>query len=83
MIARSNRPDVRNPLLGFPGLAECFAGLTPEARSALADALSIFAKEARKKAQFNWVKNKGPVALYWKWAGVNARHLSRLLRSAA
>lgn len=79
-MLRPKRRQTHNPLLQVDGLMDCFITLPVEARDALQKACRVYADSARAKAQASWLGNKGPMALYWKWSGVNARHLSRLLQ---
>lgn len=78
---RSNRPDVRNPLLTLPEAVE-MSNLPPEARDALQRALVAFSKACRGKAELCWRTHKPPMAAYWKAWAVNARHAALLLQSA-
>lgn len=79
MVDRSNRPDVRNPVLGLPA-ARRLLNLPPETRAAVADVLRDLSKDARNRAQESWRKNKGPMAVYWKAVGAYATHLYRAVR---
>lgn len=76
---RSNRRDVRNPVLGLPAMAQIDA-LTPEARTALAAVLKDIAGDARQRAQVSWRRNNGPMAAYWKAVGAYAEHIRRAVR---
>ena len=76
---RSNKPDVRNPLLSLPE-ARAMADLPPEAREALRKALLAFKAAARARGDEAWRKHKPPMAAYWKAWAVNAGHAARLLR---
>lgn len=78
-VTRSNRPDVRNPLLKLPSAA-AVAALPPEAKAALR-ALALDASKAwRELGNECWRRHKAPMAAYWKTWAVNARHLARLCR---
>ena len=79
MVDRSNRPDVRNPVLGLPA-ARRLLNLPPETRAAVADVLRDLSADARSRAQESWRKNKGPMAVYWKAVGAYATHLYRVVR---
>jgi len=79
VVDRSNRPDVRNPVLGLPA-ARRLLNLPPETRAAVADVLRDLSKDARNRAQESWRKNKGPMAVYWKAVGAYATHLYRAVR---
>lgn len=77
---RSNRPDVRNPLLALPG-ADRLRELPPEAREALRAILLDLRKDAQARAEKCWKQHKAPVAAYWKATSVYCGHLSRVLRT--
>jgi hypothetical protein len=78
-IVRSNRRDVRNPVLALPAMDQLEA-LPPEARAALAVLMRDIAKDARERAQQSWRRNKGPMAAYWKAVGAYAEHIRRAVR---
>ncbi|HYC66676.1 hypothetical protein [Brevundimonas sp.] len=76
---RSNRREVRNPVLALPGLKAVLA--LPEAdRLALCDLLTSMRDDARARAQQSWVKNKGPMAAYWKATGAYVEHIRRAVK---
>lgn len=75
---RSSRIDVRNPVLALPAAREILA-LDVPARAALAALLRDLGADANAKAETSWKKGKGPMAAYWKAAGVYARHIARAL----
>jgi hypothetical protein len=77
-VPRSNRREVRNPVLALPAVAR-LQNLPPEARAALADALKDLVGDARRRAQDSWIKNKGPMAAYWKSVGAYAEHFRRVV----
>ena len=79
MNDRSNRREVRNPVLRLPA-SRRLAELPPEARDALRDILSDLAVDARARAQESWLKNKGPMAAYWKAVGAYAGHIARAIK---
>lgn len=76
---RSNRLDVRNPLLKLPSAAD-IAALPPEARLALRNLALDAAKAWRALGDECWRRSKPPMAAYWRSWAVNARHLARLCR---
>lgn len=80
MSERSSRADVKNPLLKLPA-AQRIQALPPEARQALADLLRELSLDARARAEESWVRNKAPMAAYWKAVSVYAGHLHRMVRS--
>jgi hypothetical protein len=79
MTDRSNRAEVRNPVLALPAAAR-LAEASPEVRSLLADILHDVANDARARAEHSWRKNKGPMAAYWKAVGAYAKHIRNALR---
>lgn len=76
---RSSQPDVRNPVLDLPGIAELRA-LPVECREPLRQTLMAIRADAQVKAQESWRRNKGPMAAYWKAVGVYAGHIARAIR---
>jgi hypothetical protein len=75
---RSNRVEVRNPILALPSAAKLQA-LEPESRAALRAALLDLRDDARARAAECWSRHKAPMACYWKAVSVYANHLSRVL----
>lgn len=80
-IARSNRPETRNPLLRLPSAAK-LNDLPPEAKAALRDVLLDLRADAQANADYCWAKHKAPMAAYFKALSVYCGHMSRLLRPA-
>lgn len=78
---RSLRPEIRNPLLKLRA-AEQIGALPPQARQVLADLLLDLSRDARERAQQSWMRNKAPMAAYWKAVSVYAGHLYRVARPA-
>lgn len=76
---RSNRADVRNPVLALPGMKRLLA-LPAPARHALRECLLDLRRDAKERAENCWRKHKAPMALYWKAVSVYAGHFSRVLR---
>lgn len=79
-VARSSRPDVRNPVLALPGVQATFDALPGEARAALAVALRSLKRDAQDRADKAWRSHKAPMAAYWKAVAVYAGHFARALR---
>lgn len=79
MSARSNRIDVRNPLLQLPS-AKLIAALPAPARDALRALLKDISADARVRAETCWRKHKAPMAAYWKAVAVYAGHAQRLAK---
>lgn len=78
MSERSNRREVRNPVLSLPAVKR-LDELPPETRELVADILGDMVKDARARAQQSWIKNKGPMAAYWKAVGAYAHHFRRVV----
>ncbi len=78
-MKRSDRPDVRNPLLALPA-AQAMQNLPPEAKAALKALLIDIRNDCRVRAEECWRKHKAPMAAYWKAQGVYANHAQRLLK---
>lgn len=76
MSARSNRAEVRNPVLLLPAV-QALRRLDPETRVALQRLLLEIRDEARLKADRSWHKRKPPVAAYWAACAVYAGHIAR------
>lgn len=79
-VARSNRKEVRNPLLTLPA-AEQMRALPPMARKALEALLRDMGRDARTRAHECWRKNKAPMAAYWKAVAVYCRHAALTLHA--
>jgi hypothetical protein len=75
---RSNRREVRNPVLGLPAIQRMLA-LPADQRDVLAALLSDLTIDARSRAQESWRRNKGPMAAYWKAVGAYSHHIRRAL----
>lgn len=70
---------VRNPLLALPA-AEGIKALPIESRAALRALLLDLRRDAKRRSEHCWRKNKAPMAAYWKVVGVLAGHTARLCR---
>lgn len=79
---RSNRREVRNPILALPA-AKRLQALPPEVRADVATLLGELVNDCRSRAQTSWLQNKGPMAAYWKAAGAYAEHIRRVIRPNA
>lgn len=79
MSARSNRPEVRNPVLALPAMAE-LRMLSHASRAAMARLLMDLHRDAAERADKCWRKHKGPMAAYWKAVAVYAKHTARAVR---
>ena len=76
--ARSNRAEVRNPILTLPAVARLRA-LDPETRRVLQDILIELQQDARLRAEASWRSRKPPLASYWAACGVYAGHIARAI----
>jgi hypothetical protein len=79
--ARSNRREVRNPILGLPAARAALAELPADQAEALRTVLLAIAADARGRADESWRKHKGPMAAYWKAASVYAGHIAKAIRA--
>jgi hypothetical protein len=77
--SRSNRPEVRNPVLALPS-ARRLHQLDPASRAALRAVLEDLRRDAHPRAETHWRARKGWSAAYWRAVGVYSGHLSRALR---
>lgn len=80
MTDRSNRREVRNPVLALPAARQLLE-LPDDQRQVLAALLADLVADARQRAQVSWRQNKGPMAAYWKAVGAYAEHIRRLAKS--
>lgn len=78
-MERSNRREVRNPVLALPGTKALLA-LPAASRAAMEAVLASIVLDARERAQRSWVQNKGPMAAYWKAVGAYAEHIRRVVK---
>lgn len=77
-LTRSNRADVRNPLLKHPGIVAEWARLKedhPPAAVALCNMLKFTAQVCGDEGDKHWGRRKYTSGQYWKVQGVYARHL--------
>lgn len=79
MDPRSNRADVRNPVLGLASVGRLQA-LPPDVRRDLAAVLMDLRREAQGLADKSWKTHKAPMAAYWKAVAVYAGHTARAIR---
>lgn len=73
---RSNRADVRNPMLKLPEVRNEFDALPPEAREALVRMLRAISRACRESAAHAYQTRKPPMYTYWQGLAVNTRHLA-------
>ncbi|MBB3641147.1 hypothetical protein [Variovorax atrisoli] len=81
--ARSNRADVRNPMLKLPEVRNEFDALPPEARAALVTMLRVVSRLCRENAVHAYKTRKPPMFTYWQGLAVNTRHLALAGRTTA
>ena len=79
---RSNKPEVRNPLLALPSAAR-EADMPAPAREWLLALLQDLRREAQERAKKAWATRKPPLACYWLAVAVYAGHIGRVLRHFA
>ena len=79
---RSNRAEVRNPILTLPAVAKLRA-LDPNTRALLQDLLLELQQDARQRAETSWRSRKPPLASYWAACGVYAGHIARAIGPGA
>jgi hypothetical protein len=75
-MTRSNRAEVRNPILSLPAAAQ-LRDLDAPSRAALRAILLDLQTDARARADECWRRHKAPMAAYWKAVGVYAGHIAR------
>ena len=80
LVARSNRRDVRNPLLALPAMRAMREVVDAETRKTLRALMLDIAHDARQRAEKCWRTHKAPMAAYWKAVAVYAGHTARALR---
>lgn len=78
MSTRSNRAEVRNPILALPAF-KAIDAMPRQSRVTLAALLRDLGHDATGRANESWRKHKGPMAAYWKAVAVYARHIARAL----
>jgi hypothetical protein len=78
-MTRSNRREVRNPVLALPSAQRLLTQDT-FTRADLREILLELRDDCRDRAEKCWRTHKGPMALYWKTTGVLAGHFGRLLK---
>ena len=82
MTSRSNRAEVRNPVLALPSIRHLQA-LDPETRALLRALLLDLRADARARADKCWRTRKPPLAAYWAAVAVYAGHVARALTKPA
>lgn len=79
MTARSNKMEVRNPILNLRSVDK-LRSLPPEVKGAMASILADLAIDARERAEESWRSHKAPMAAYWKAVSVYAGHIKRAIQ---
>ena len=77
VAVRSNRADVRNPVLALPAMQRL---MESPLRAELRLVLLELSADARERANECWRRHKAPMAAYWKCVAVYAGHIARALR---
>ena len=78
-VARSLRPDIRNPLLALAAMQELRAQ-PPHVRGLVRNLMLNIRADALPRAESCWRKHKGFQALYWRLVAVYTGHAARALR---
>ncbi|MGL4966144.1 MAG: hypothetical protein ACRC67_33295 [Inquilinus sp.] len=77
-MTRSNRPEVRNPVLALPAM-DRFRLLDAAQRQAVEGLLRDISRHAAAQAEHCWRRKKAPMAVYWKVVSVYAKHAARAI----
>jgi len=80
MTERSNRPEVRNPVLRLDA-ARRLKNMNAEAKCELRQVLLDLRAEAKLEGDRAWRRSKYMMAAYWKVVAVYAGHIARALGS--
>lgn len=75
---RSNRADVRNPILSLPS-AQRLLALPAEQQAVIYGLLREVAADASGRADKCWRTHKAPMAAYWKAVAVYAGHIAKVI----
>jgi hypothetical protein len=78
MTRRSNRAEVRNPILALPA-ARLLQAMPADTKMFLAVLLIDLAADARRRSRSSWDSRKAFVAAYWATVAVYAGHIARIL----
>jgi uncharacterized membrane protein len=77
-VARSSRPDVRNPILSLPAALELLA-LPRAQRLIMKRLLRELKAQCREQERRAYSQRKGPLTAYWMAAGTYAGHVAAVL----
>lgn len=80
MSDRSAGPDVRNWLRTIPEILAFIETLSPDQKVAAKAAFLAGSRRMRTRSNELWLKNKAPMAAYWRAKSVYARLFSFLVR---
>ncbi len=78
MSDRSNRAEVRNPVLALPAMQDLMA-LEPGTRALVRRMIQDLRAQANLKAAASFATCKWMMFAYWKIVGVYANHIQRAL----
>lgn len=80
MTERSNRPEVRNPLLALPAAQELSAILAnhPDLRASFKRLCRQLKAQCREQEANAIKRRKGPMVQYWMSTGTWAGHLANV-----
>ena len=81
-LPRSNRAEVRNPILALPA-AKKISALSPEAQEAICELLEEMRVDAFARADKAWRKSKPPLASYWRAVSTYCGHIRKAIRRIA
>lgn len=76
---RSNRREVRNPMLAIPTVRAALAEMSDDDRARWRRIMLAIRDDARERAEKCWRTHKPPMAAYWKAIGVVCNHIARCL----
>lgn len=79
LIARSARPETRNPVLALPTMQRLLTLPLP-LRALLSDLVADLGVEARTRSQTHLKRNKWWSAMYWRGVAIYAQHIARAIR---
>jgi histone deacetylase complex regulatory component SIN3 len=80
--SRSQRREVRNPILNLPAAQELAMLLRehPDLSETFQRLLLQLSVQADQQAEHSWGSRKPPLAAYWRSLAVYARHIVRAIR---
>ncbi len=78
MKSRSNRAEVRNPVLALPAL-RALRALDPDSKALMAVLLLDLRRDAGSRSKRSWARRKAFTAAYWSVVSIYAGHIFRAL----